>query len=147
MGWRSPGGLGAVLRDLEFVQFHPTALHQEGAPHFLISEAVRGEGAHLVDAQGDRFAFNYDPAGELAPRDVVSRAIFQHLLKTNQNLRKEFPRGWEKLPDQASDRKCLPGPAPDPDRDTIKRRFPKIIQVCQKYGIDVFSHTNPGGAS
>ncbi len=75
IAWRA----GATLRDLEFVQFHPTALTKPGAPHFLISEAVRGEGAHLIDTQGRRFAFDYHPAGELAPRDVVSRAIFSHL--------------------------------------------------------------------
>jgi L-aspartate oxidase len=75
IAWRA----GAILRDLEFVQFHPTALTKPGAPRFLISEAVRGEGAHLIDRQGRRFAFDYHPAGELAPRDVVSRAIFSHL--------------------------------------------------------------------
>ncbi len=78
IAWRA----GAVLRDLEFFQFHPTALTKPGAPHFLISEAVRGEGAHLIDDRGNRFAFEYHPAGELAPRDVVSRAIFHHLQKT-----------------------------------------------------------------
>ncbi len=77
MAWRA----GAQLRDLEFFQFHPTALTKPGAPRFLISEAVRGEGAHLLDGQGDRFAFDYHPDGELAPRDVVSRAIFSHLQK------------------------------------------------------------------
>ena len=78
MAWRA----GAQLRDLEFMQFHPTALTKAGAPRFLISEAVRGEGAHLVDGAGRRFAFDYHPDGELAPRDVVSRAIFSHLQKT-----------------------------------------------------------------
>ena len=75
LAWRA----GAEVRDLEFVQFHPTALAIEGAPRFLISEAVRGEGAHLIDHNGDRFVFDYHPQGELAPRDVVSRAVFQHL--------------------------------------------------------------------
>jgi L-aspartate oxidase len=60
-------------------------LTKPGAPHFLISEAVRGEGAHLVDTQGRRFAFDYHPAGELAPRDVVSRAIFSHLQQIAPN--------------------------------------------------------------
>jgi L-aspartate oxidase len=64
IAWRA----GAILRDLEFVQFHPTALTKAGAPHFLISEAVRGEGAHLVDIQGQRFTFDYHRDGELAPR-------------------------------------------------------------------------------
>jgi L-aspartate oxidase len=118
---------GAILRDLEFVQFHPTALTKPGAPRFLISEAVRGEGAHLVDDQGRRFAFDYHPAGELAPRDVVSRAIFDYLQKTS--------------PDPASAHVWLdlrPIPA-----DQIQHRFPNIIQVCQQWGIDVFQQPIP----
>ena len=67
------------------MQFHPTALTKPGADRFLISEAVRGEGAHLVDNQGRRFAFDYHPSGELAPRDIVSRAIFTHLQKTEDD--------------------------------------------------------------
>jgi L-aspartate oxidase len=138
IAWRA----GAKLRDLEFVQFHPTALHKPGAPHFLISEAVRGEGAHLVDEQGDRFAFNYDPAGELAPRDVVSRAIFQHLLKTNKtNLKTNLNKNADHAANQATDHVYLDlRPIPT---ETIKRRFPQIIQMCLKYGIDVFSQPIP----
>lgn len=123
MAWRA----GAQLRDLEFVQFHPTALTKPGAPRFLISEAVRGEGAHLVDDQGNRFAFNYHPQGELAPRDVVSRAIFNHLQATTAN-----PAGshvWLDL---------RPIPA-----ETIRYRFPNIIQVCQQWGVDVFQAPIP----
>ncbi|MBD2462113.1 L-aspartate oxidase [Oscillatoria sp. FACHB-1407] len=123
MAWRS----GAELRDLEFVQFHPTALTKPGAPRFLISEAVRGEGAHLIDAEGQRFAFDYHSDGELAPRDVVSRAIFSHLQKT--------------AVDPASANVWLdlrPIPA-----DKIRHRFPNIIQVCQKWGIDVFQEPIP----
>ncbi|MDX2232708.1 MAG: L-aspartate oxidase [Leptolyngbyaceae cyanobacterium bins.349] len=119
--------VGAILRDLEFVQFHPTALTQPGAPRFLISEAVRGEGAHLVDQTGYRFAFDYHPAGELAPRDVVSRAIFDHLQKTAPD------------PTQATvwlDLRPIP-------RDRIQYRFPNIIQVCQQWGIDVFTQPIP----
>ncbi|MGI0486820.1 L-aspartate oxidase [Pantanalinema rosaneae CENA516] len=118
---------GAILRDLEFVQFHPTALTQPGAPRFLISEAVRGEGAHLVNAQGDRFAFKYHPAGELAPRDVVSRAIFSYLQETQADL--ATAHVWLDL-----------RPIP-PDR--IRHRFPNIIQVCQRWGIDVFQSPIP----
>ncbi|MDA0210981.1 MULTISPECIES: L-aspartate oxidase [Desertifilum] len=114
---------GALLRDLEFFQFHPTALTKPGAPHFLISEAVRGEGAHLVDAQGRRFAFDYHPQGELAPRDVVSRAIFSHLQVTSA------PHVWLDL-----------RPIP---RETIQKRFPNIFQVCQHWGIDIFSQPIP----
>jgi L-aspartate oxidase len=123
IAWRA----GAVLRDLEFVQFHPTALTQPGAPRFLISEAVRGEGAHLTDLQGYRFAFDYHAAGELAPRDVVSRAIYTHLQKT--------------APDPASAHVWLdlrPIPAA-----TIRHRFPNIIQVCQQWGINVFEQPIP----
>jgi L-aspartate oxidase len=123
LAWRA----GAVLRDLEFVQFHPTALTVPGAPRFLISEAVRGEGAHLIDAQGKRFAFDYHPAGELAPRDVVSRAIFSHLQKTAA-----APAGATVYLDLRS-----------LDREQIRHRFPNIIKVCQKWGIDVFQQPIP----
>ena len=119
IGWRA----GALLRDLEFVQFHPTALTKAGAPRFLISEAVRGEGAHLVDGKGYRFAFDYHPNGELAPRDVVSRAIFRHLQKTGE------PHVLLDLRPIAVDR--------------LRYRFPNIIQVCADWGIDVFSEPVP----
>lgn len=118
---------GAVLRDLEFVQFHPTALTTPGAPRFLISEAVRGEGAHLVNDQGDRFTFKYHPAGELAPRDVVSRAIFSYLQETQTDL--STAHVWLDL-----------RPIPP---DLIRYRFPNIIQVCQRWGIDVFQSPIP----
>lgn len=121
MAWRA----GAQLRDLEFFQFHPTALTQTGAPRFLISEAVRGEGAHLLDSRGDRFTFSYHPDGELAPRDVVSRAIYSHLQKD------EVPdnRVWLDLSPIAPER--------------IRYRFPNIINVCKHWGIDVFSQPIP----
>lgn len=120
MAWRA----GARLRDLEFFQFHPTALTKAGAPRFLISEAVRGEGAHLLDGEGRRFAFDYHPDGELAPRDVVSRAIFSHLQKTNSES-----HVWLDL-----------SPI-EPER--IRYRFPNIINVCQEWGVDVFSEPIP----
>ncbi len=123
IAWRA----GAVLRDLEFFQFHPTALTKSGAPHFLISEAVRGEGAHLIDETGYRFAFDYHPAGELAPRDIVSRAIFHHLHKTSS--------------DPTHAHVYLDLRPIDPDR--IRYRFPNIINVCQKWGIDVFQEPIP----
>ena len=110
MAWRG----GAELRDLEFFQFHPTALAQSGAPPFLISEAVRGEGAHLVDGAGYRFAQDYHPDGELAPRDVVSRAIFQHLQKTGDR------QVW-------LDMRVIP-------EERLHHRFPNIIQVCRQWG-------------
>ncbi len=119
MAWRA----GAILRDLEFVQFHPTALAKAGAPRFLISEAVRGEGAHLLDHQGQRFAFAYHPSGELAPRDVVSRAIFSHLQHTGE------VHVW-------LDMRPIPP-------STIQQRFPNIIQVCKTWGVDVFTEPIP----
>ncbi len=121
MAWRA----GAQLRDLEFFQFHPTALTKAGAPRFLISEAVRGEGAHLLDAKGHRFVFDYHPDGELAPRDVVSRAIYSHLQK-------------EKVPTEVV---WLDLSEMEPER--IHYRFPNIIKVCKHWGIDLFSEPIP----
>ncbi|MBN3960679.1 L-aspartate oxidase [Nostoc sp. NMS8] len=118
---------GAILRDLEFVQFHPTALTKPGADRFLISEAVRGEGAHLIDNEGRRFAFDYHPDGELAPRDVVSRAIFSHLQRTAVDL--ATAHVWLDM---------RPIPA-----DKIRHRFPNIIKICQHWGIDVFHEPIP----
>lgn len=123
MAWRA----GAQLRDLEFFQFHPTALTKPGAPRFLISEAVRGEGAHLVDDRGDRFTFEYHPSGELAPRDIVSRAIFNHLQRTTSDP--SSAHVWLDLRPISA--------------DTIRRRFPNIIQVCQTYGVDIFQEPVP----
>ena len=119
IAWRS----GATIRDAEFVQFHPTALTKTGAPRFLISEAVRGEGAHLVDKAGNRFAFDYHPDGELAPRDVVSRAIFTHLQKTGD-------------PNVYLDLSVIP-------EAKIRYRFPNIIRFCQKWGVDLFNEPIP----
>jgi L-aspartate oxidase len=114
---------GGLLTDLEFFQFHPTALNVPGAPRFLISEAVRGEGAHLVDDRGERFCFFYHAAGELAPRDVVSRAIFDHLQKQGGN------KVWLDL-----------RPI---EEATIRHRFPNIMAVCQSWGINVFQAPIP----
>jgi L-aspartate oxidase len=71
---------GASLRDMEFMQFHPTVLYVPGAPRKLVSEAARGEGALILDPKGERFLEAFDSRGELAPRDVVSRAIVAHML-------------------------------------------------------------------
>lgn len=119
IAWRS----GAVIRDPEFVQFHPTALTVPDAPRFLISEAVRGEGAHLVDKTGKRFAFEYHPDGELAPRDVVSRAIFTHLQKTGDD-------------NVYLDLRPIP-------EEKIRYRFPNIIRVCQHWNVDLFTKPIP----
>ncbi|NER82851.1 MAG: L-aspartate oxidase [Leptolyngbya sp. SIO1D8] len=122
MAWRA----GAQLRDLEFFQFHPTALKVEKAPRFLISEAVRGEGAHLVDISGRRFTFDYHSQGELAPRDVVSRAIYHHL-----KMRASEAPDWVWL-----DLRPIP-----PER--IQYRFPNIVAVCQRWGVDPFKQPIP----
>ncbi|MDQ6664514.1 MAG: FAD-dependent oxidoreductase, partial [Acidobacteriota bacterium] len=78
MAWRA----GAEVENIEFVQFHPTALHVEGAPRFLLSEALRGEGAYLLNSAGERFMERYHPMRELAPRDVVARAIVSEMRRT-----------------------------------------------------------------
>ncbi len=110
--WRA----GAVLRDMEFVQFHPTTLYLAGVPRFLISEAVRGEGAHLVDDRGRRFLKETDPRGELAPRDVVSRAIVRHLARSD-------------VQGTYLDMAHL-GPR-------VLTRFPGIAAACRAHGLDL----------
>ena len=77
---------GARLADMEFIQFHPTALSLPGEDAYLISEAVRGEGAHLIDANGVRFMPDIHPLAELAPRDVVASAIFKRMQETGSNV-------------------------------------------------------------
>jgi len=108
---------GAELRDLEFVQFHPTVLYIAGGSRYLISEAVRGEGAWLVDRHGRRFMADYDPRGELAPRDVVSRAIVDQMEKTRH------PNVYLALAHL------------DPAR--ARARFPSIAAVCAKFDLDI----------
>ncbi|MFH0911376.1 MAG: L-aspartate oxidase [Planctomycetota bacterium] len=108
---------GAELADMEFVQFHPTTLYLAGAPRFLISEAVRGEGAELITLDGKRFMPECHPDAELAPRDVVSQAIIRILQETGASH-------------VLLDLRRLP-----PDR--VRRRFPAITALCAEYGIDV----------
>jgi len=108
---------GAVLRDMEMMQFHPTVLYIAGGSRHLISEAVRGEGAHLVDVNGYRFMQDYDSAGELAPRDVVSRAITAQMDKTRHSS-------------VYLDLRHL-------DRSLVAERFPNIAEVCRKFGLDL----------
>lgn len=122
IAWRA----GAVLRDLEFVQFHPTALTVPGAPRFLISEAVRGEGAYLIDARGRRFAYDTHPDGELAPRDIVSRAIYLHLAGREPE---EPDWVWLDLRHLSADR--------------LRHRFPTIAKVCRRHGIDIQNQPIP----
>ena len=106
---------GADIAGMEFIQFHPTALALEGAPRFLISEAVRGEGAAVVNEAGQRFLFDTDPRGELAGRDVVSRAI------------------WDELRRGGAEHVYLDCSAVD----SVSVRFPAIHRTCMQYGIDI----------
>ncbi len=108
---------GARLVDMEFVQFHPTTLYLAGAPRFLISEAVRGEGAVLLDGQGQRFMPDYDARAELAPRDVVSQAMVRQLRKTGGNCA------------------YLDLTAIAPEK--ISLRFPNISAICSDFGLDI----------
>ncbi|MGK7901566.1 MAG: L-aspartate oxidase [Hormoscilla sp.] len=121
LAWRA----GALIRDPEFFQFHPTAITVNGIPRFLITEVVRGEGAHLVNAKGQRFAFDYHRDGELAPRDVVSRAIFSHLQKTNP------------------DPYCVYLDLRPIKAQRMRDRFPSIVQACQQWGFDLFTEPIP----
>ena len=106
---------GATVCDMEMVQFHPTTLYVAGAGRALISEAVRGAGAYLLDRQGQRFMSAYHPDAELAPRDVVSRAIHQHLDHTNSNYVHLDVRHLE----------------------NFEERFPQITRLCAEFQIDV----------
>mgnify|MGYP000737142748 CR=1 FL=1 len=108
---------GCEMTDMEFVQFHPTTLYVQGAPRFLISEAIRGEGAILVNENGERFMPSYHELAELAPRDVVSRAIVAETTKTNT--------------------KCVYLDLRHLDAGFIKNRFPTISEKCSNYGIDI----------
>lgn len=111
---------GAVLQDMEFVQFHPTALaidNPKSHNRFLISEAVRGEGGKLCTEFSEEFMAKYDSRKELAPRDIVARAIFSEMSKNNlQNVYLN---------------------ASVIGKDKLYKRFPTIAAVCMKYGIDI----------
>ena len=119
MAWRA----GAEISDIEFVQFHPTALHIEGAPRFLLSEALRGEGARLVNARGERFMPRYHRLEELAPRDVVSRAIVAEIRATNA------PHVFLDLSHRGA--------------HFIRSRFPRIYETCLRYGVDLATQPAP----
>ncbi|WP_059048725.1 L-aspartate oxidase [Paenibacillus senegalimassiliensis] len=108
---------GAVVRDMEFIQFHPTALCYPGAPRFLISEAVRGEGAVLRNIKGERFMSKYHELLELAPRDIVARAIVSEMEATGASM------AYLDITHE--------------DPELIRRRFPTIYETCMSYGLDM----------
>ncbi|HEV2913640.1 MAG TPA: L-aspartate oxidase [Pyrinomonadaceae bacterium] len=114
---------GAELADMEFVQFHPTALNIEGAPRFLLSEAMRGEGGVLRNAAGRRFMTRYHERAELAPRDIVSRAIIAEMARTASKT-------------VYLDMTAL-------DARYLIDRFPKIYDTCLRYGLDITSDLLP----
>ena len=113
---------GATLMDMEMVQFHPTAFIHEGEAKFLVSEALRGEGGRLLDADGEPFVHRYDERGDLAPRDVVSRAIDEQL-----KLQATKPNGCDTV---FLDVSHLPA-------DQIEHRFPTILKACEQFGVDI----------
>lgn len=108
---------GCEVRDMEFMQFHPTVLYIAGSSRHLITEAVRGEGAHLVDGNGDRFMGDYSDQLELAPRDVVSQAITQQMARTSHP--------------------CVYLDLSPIEPEKIRRRFPHIGKVCSEFGLDI----------
>jgi L-aspartate oxidase len=113
---------GALVSDLEFVQFHPTVLAAPGAPRFLLSEALRGEGARLVNADGEPFMARYDPAGDLAPRDVVATAMVHEQRRTGRAVFLSLAHL---------------------DGTRVRTRFPTIARVCADAGLDLATDLLP----
>jgi len=113
---------GARVADLEFIQFHPTALNVAGAPRFLLSEALRGEGAWLVNQAGERFVQRYEPAGDLASRDLVSRAIVREVQRTGAPVYLSMAHL---------------------DPVYVRARFPTITKVCRRAGFDLATDRIP----
>ncbi len=108
---------GAVLRDMEFVQFHPTSLYLPSSPPFLLSEAIRGEGGRLRNIKGELFMHRYHPAGALAPRDIVARAIWAEMAATrSRHVYLDLTHLGAAF---------------------VKQRFPTIYATCLRYDIDI----------
>ena len=114
---------GAVLSDMEFMQFHPTALAIQGAPRFLLSEALRGEGGVLRNIGLERFMKHYHEAQELAPRDVVARAIVSEMQR-NQSTHVYLDMTKK-------------------SEEFLRKRFPRIYETCLSYGLDLASDLAP----
>ena len=115
---------GARVADLEFVQFHPTALNRADAPRFLISEALRGEGARLIDDRGEAFMAGYHADGDLAPRDVVARAIAREAERSGGPVFLTLAHL---------------------DADYVRGRFPTIAEMCRRLGLDLARDPIPVG--
>jgi L-aspartate oxidase len=113
---------GAAVSDLEFVQFHPTVMAVPGTPRFLLSEALRGEGAHLLNVHGQRFMTRYEPAGELASRDLVARAIVREEVRTAGPVSLSLAHL---------------------DAAWVRRRFPTIAAACAERGLDLATDPVP----
>ena len=115
---------GACVADLEFVQFHPTALNVRGAPRFLISEALRGDGARLINGRGEAFMGKYHPDGDLAPRDVVARSIVREMERTGGSVFLSLSHL---------------------DPDYVVHRFPTIADMCRQINLNLATDPIPVG--
>lgn len=122
-GYAAAYRAGVELRDMEFCQFHPTVLYIAGASRSLITEAIRGEGAHLIDHDGKRFMPEYDPRAELAPRDVVSQSIVRQMTKSSHS--------------------CVYLSLAHLPADLVRARFPGIATACAKFGLDITTDPIP----
>jgi len=115
---------GARVADLEFIQFHPTALNVPGAPRFLISEALRGDGGRLINGRGQAFMTRYHPDGDLAPRDVVARSIVREMNMTGGSVFLSLAHL---------------------DADYVTKRFPTIADMCRQVRLDLAHDPIPVG--